>query len=168
MSQPPDRPTTRPDHELSGTQVARLGLSNAAAATADRLFPLVSTVHDKHRTPGALTREAHDALKTMNKVLYRAVLYDLLNGAPTEVLHDILRVDPDTLLTQFGKLDIDDVADDPHAMWAMLRPTCPAQINDTCADDPHDALQHLDEWMVRHLDPREAVPAPARPVSAGL
>ncbi|MGW2222850.1 hypothetical protein ACWCSD_48320 [Nonomuraea sp. NPDC001684] len=170
MSQPPD---DRFDllftaDDMTGDQVARLGLSNAAARTAERLFSLVSTVDDERRAPAALAREALDALKTMNKVVARAVMTEMMRGTPDDELAHALGMDPFTFARQFGHLNMTHMADDPLGMWEHLRPTCPAELHDTCPEDPAEAAHHLDEWMHRHLDPREAAPAPSHPVSAGL
>ncbi|MBG0819012.1 hypothetical protein [Planomonospora sp. ID82291] len=154
--------------DMTGDQVARLGLANAAAATVDRLLHLVSTVDDARRAPGDLLREALDALRTMNKVVARAVTTESLRGTRDEELADVFDMDEFTFVRRYGHFNANHLADDPRGMWAMLRPTCPAPINDTCPDDPAEAAHVLDAWMRRHLDPREAAPAPAHPVSAGL
>ncbi|GAB2468500.1 hypothetical protein GCM10027187_40880 [Streptosporangium sandarakinum] len=154
--------------DMTGTQVARLGLSNAAAATIDRLLLIVSTIDDDRRPPAGLARDALDALRTMNKVVARAVMTEMMRGTADEDLADVFDMDPFTFVRQYGHLNAGHLADDPRAMWEQLRPTCPAAIHDTCPDDPAAAAHHLDEWMHRHLDPREAAPPPPHPVSAGL
>ncbi|WP_449060583.1 hypothetical protein [Planomonospora algeriensis] len=158
----------RPNSGMTGTQVARLGLSNAAAGAVDRLLLLVSTVDDDRRTPGQLAADALEALRTVNKVVARAVMVEMLRGTPDDDLADVFGTDTFGFVRQYGHLDATHLADDPNGMWEHLRPTCPSTITDTCPDDPADAAQWLDAWMRRHLDPREAAPAPTRPVSARL
>ncbi|GAA2411655.1 MULTISPECIES: hypothetical protein [Nonomuraea] len=154
--------------DMTGDQVARLGLSNAAAATVDRLLDVVSTIDDDRRDITGLTREALDILKTVNKVVARAIMTDKMRGATDAELADAFRMNEFDWVRQFGHLDITHLADDPHAVWQQLRPNCPSTIHDTCPDDPAMAAHVLDEWMLRHLDRREVVPPPPHPVSAGL
>ncbi|MFC7723390.1 hypothetical protein [Nonomuraea recticatena] len=153
---------------MTGDQVARLGLSNAAAATVDRLLSIVSTIDDDRRDTTGLTREALDILKTVNKVVARAIMTDKMRGATDEDLADAFRMDVFSWAARYGNLDITHLADDPQAVWAELRPNCPAFIHDTCSEDPATAAHALDEWMLRHVDHREVVPPSPHPVSAGL
>lgn len=167
MSQPPDS-FTLTTADMTGDQVARLGLSNAAAATIERLLNLVATVDDHRRHPGDLLAEALDSLKTMNKVIARSIMTELMRGTSEEDLADMLGMDPFAFARQHGRLNKTHLLDDPQGLWDELRPTCPATIHDTCPADPATAAAHLDQWMRRHLDPREAAPTPTHPVSAGL
>ncbi|MFC4014584.1 hypothetical protein ACFOY2_45690 [Nonomuraea purpurea] len=153
---------------MTGDQVARLGVSNAAAHTINRLLNLVSTVDDDRREPGDLTREALNALKTMNKVVARCIMTDTMRGTLDEDLAALFGVDEFTFVRQYGHLNKTHMVDNPQGLWGDLRPTCPAEIHDSCPDDPATAAHHLDQWMSRHLDPREAAPAPTHPVSARL
>ncbi|MFG6197737.1 hypothetical protein [Nonomuraea sp. JJY05] len=168
MSQPPEFTLHFETDDMTGDQVARLGLSNAAAATVERLLQVVSTVDDARRQPGDLLDETLDALKTMNKVIARAIMTELMRGTPEEDLADRLDIDPFTFARQHGRLNKTHLLNDPQGLWDELRPTCPATIHDTCPADPATAAHHLDLWMRRHLDPREAAPGPTHPVSAGL
>ncbi len=155
--------------DLSGANVARLGVSNAAAALADRIIPLVSTSTDRHRSVTGLTREVLQARRIMNEVLARAVTADIMRGATMEDIADAFNVEPDIAVYQWGHLDWTHLADDPQGVWDALRPTCVAGPQDSCPSDPAEVARHLDDWCRRHTeDPREVAPGPARPVSAGL
>lgn len=154
--------------DLTGDQVARLGVSNAAVASVERLLAIVSTVDDHRRGPTGLTEAAYGVLQSVNAIVARAIMTDKLRGAGDDELAGVFNTDEFTFVRRFGHLDKSHLADDPDGMWEMLRPSCPHEIHDSCPDTPAAAAAYLDEWMRRHYDPREVVPPPARPVSAGL
>ncbi|WP_433357792.1 hypothetical protein ACQP25_44410 (plasmid) [Microtetraspora malaysiensis] len=161
-----DRRLTTAD--LSGADVARIASSNAAAAVAERIIPIVATTDDEKLPPGGLLCQVNQARRVLNELMTCALTYERLNGATWEDIAKALGTDPADAVLNYKYFDWGHLADDPRALWHEFNKSSPAPAPGGCPHDPAEAARKLDDWAVRHHDPREKARRATRPVTAGL
>jgi len=145
--------------DLSAADVARVGVSQAAATAADLLTRVATgevdqpaTVAeflaraDSHRQdPTAPLRTIMRTRQIIAEGVLRAITYALLAGASWQDIADVLRFDEESVVSAYRHCDLSHLASDPDAVWEVMRRTCPRESRYQDAD-PAVVARQISEW----------------------